>query len=84
VLRTAIEQLAGATGVGEYERLFRQHGVERPKDYKTAQPARLYAKDVFALVEELRANARENALELEVLEQERSAVERAGVSGGAS
>ena len=69
-LRAVIEQLAGATGAAEYARILRQHGVVRPKDFKTAQPARLCAKDVFALVEELRANARENTSELEVAENE--------------
>jgi DNA polymerase III delta prime subunit len=83
-LGEVIEELAGATGVAEYFRLLRQHGVERPKDFKTAQPARLCAKDVFALVEELRANARENALELEALENERSAAGQATDSVEAS
>ena len=59
-LKTAIEQLAGSTGVAEYARILRQHGVDRPREFKTAQPARLCAKDVFALLEELRRNAREN------------------------
>ena len=69
-LKTAIEQLAGATGVTEYARILRLHGVDRPKEFKTAQPARLCAKDVFALLEELRQNARENDPELS-LEPER-------------
>jgi hypothetical protein len=59
-LKTAIEQLPGSTGVAEYARILRQHGVDRPKEFKLAQPARLCAKDVFALLEELRRNAREN------------------------
>jgi len=59
-LKTAIEQLAGSTGVAEYARILRQHGVDRPREFKLAQPARLCAKDAFALLEELRSNAREN------------------------
>jgi hypothetical protein len=59
-LKMAVEQLAGSTGIAEYARILRQHGVDRPKEFKTAQPARLCAKEVFALLEELRANAREN------------------------
>jgi AAA domain-containing protein len=59
-LKTAIEKLAGSTGVAEYARVLRQHGVDRPKEFKTAQSARLCAKDVFTLLEELRSNAREN------------------------
>jgi hypothetical protein len=83
-LRATIEQLAGAPGVAEYARILRQHGVERTKDFKTAQPARLCAKDVFALVEELRANARENTRELEELENERATAGQPGESGEAS
>ena len=59
-LKTAIEQLAGSTGVAEYARILRQHGVDRPKEFKTARTARLCAKDVFALLDELRRNAHEN------------------------
>jgi hypothetical protein len=59
-LKSAIEKLAGSTGVAEYARILRLHGVDRPKEFKTAQSARLCAKDVFALLEELRSNAREN------------------------
>jgi hypothetical protein len=59
-LKAAIEKLAGSTGVAEYARILRLHGVDRPKEFKTAQTARLCAKDAFALLEELRSNAREN------------------------
>jgi hypothetical protein len=66
-LKVAVEQLAGSAGVAEYLRIQRQHGVENPKEFRTTQTARLCAKDVFALLEELRANARENenAFEME-------------------
>src|SRR6266567_1149741 len=59
-LKAAIEQLAGSTGAAEYHRILRQHEVERPKDFTSPQPARMCAKDVFALLTELRAAAREN------------------------
>lgn len=59
-LEKELERLAGSTGVAEYYRVLRQHGVFDPKRFKTSQPARLCAKDVFALVAELRRNAREN------------------------
>ena len=65
-LRVKIEQLAGAPGLAEYARILREHGVERPKAFKTSQPARLCAKEVFAFLEELRSNARENTEPLEV------------------
>ena len=55
-----LKQLAGSTGVAEYYRILRQHGVRRiPNDSERRQPARLCAKDVFGLLEELRRNARE-------------------------
>jgi hypothetical protein len=59
-LKTAVENLAGSAGVAEYYRILRQHGVDRPRQFKTMQPARLCAKDVYVLFEQLRANAREN------------------------
>jgi hypothetical protein len=60
VLKKAVENLAGSAGVAEYYRILRQHGVDRPRHFKTMQPARLCAKDVYVLLEKLRANAREN------------------------
>ena len=59
-LKTALEQLAGSTGVAEYSRILRQHGVSQPKQFKASQPARVCAQDVFGLLEELRGNAREH------------------------
>jgi hypothetical protein len=59
-LKAAIEKLAGSAGVAEYARILRLHGVDRPKGFKTAQTARLCAKDLFGLLDELRSNAREN------------------------
>jgi hypothetical protein len=57
-------QLAGSTGVAEYSRILREHGVRYPKDFKTAQSARLCPKDVYMLLEKLRANAQENTSSL--------------------
>jgi hypothetical protein len=59
-LKTAVENLAGSAGVAEYYRILRQHGVDRPQQFKTMQSARLCAKDVYVLLEQLRANAQEN------------------------
>jgi len=64
-LKVEIEQLAGVPGLAEYARILRQHGVERPKEFKTSQTARLCAKEVYALLEMLRSNARENTEPLE-------------------
>jgi DNA polymerase III delta prime subunit len=65
-LRLAVEKLAGSAGVAEYFRILRQHGVDRPRQFKSMQPARLCAKDVYVLLEQLRSNARENQRELDV------------------
>jgi hypothetical protein len=63
-LRAAVETLAGSTGVAEYSRILRKHGVDRPREFQSAQPARLCAKDVYVLLEQLRSNALENQPEL--------------------
>jgi len=63
-LRSEVERLAGSPGLADYARILREHGVENPKRFKSSQPARLCAKDVFSFLEELRANARENQSEL--------------------
>ena len=65
-LRLAIEDLAGSAGVAEYFRILRQHGVERPRQFKSAQPARLCAKDIYVLLEQLRASAREKQHKLDL------------------
>ena len=59
-LKASIESLAGSTGAAEYFAVPRRHGVSHPRQFRSAQPARLCAKDVYALLEQLRANAREN------------------------
>jgi hypothetical protein len=59
-LKASVEALAGSTGVSEYYRILRQHGVDRPGQFQSAQPARLCAKDVYILLEQLRSNVREN------------------------
>jgi hypothetical protein len=38
--------------------------VHHPKQFRSSQPARLCAKDVYALLEQLRSNAQENQGEL--------------------
>ncbi len=65
-LKAEVELLAGSTGAAEYSRILRQHGVDHPKRFKASQPARLCAKEMFSLLEELRANARENTSQLEL------------------
>ncbi len=59
-LEAEMERLGGSTGVAEYNCILRQHGVDHPKRFKASQPARLCAKHLFGLLEELRRNAGEN------------------------
>jgi hypothetical protein len=59
-LEAEMERLAGSTGVAEYYRILRNHGVDLPKRFQASQPARLCAKEMFGLLEKLRRNAREN------------------------
>ena len=70
-LKASIEALAGSTGVAEYYGILRKHGVSHPRQFRSAQPARLCAKDVYVLLESLRANARENQGELELAHETR-------------
>jgi hypothetical protein len=58
-LKKAIEELAGSTGVAEYYRILRQHGAEHPRQFRRMQLARLCAKDVYVLLEQLRSNVRD-------------------------
>jgi hypothetical protein len=67
-LKLEVEELAGTTGGAEFARILRQHGADRAKDFKTAQVARQCAKEVLALIEELRSNAIENLAELNNVE----------------
>ncbi len=62
-LKAEVEALAGTTGGAEFARILRQHGADRFKDFKTALAARQCAKEVWALVEQLRSNAGENSPE---------------------
>jgi len=62
-LKASIEALAGSAGVAEYYGILRKHGVSRPRQFRSMQPARLCAKDIYVLLEQLRANVRENKVE---------------------
>jgi hypothetical protein len=64
VLKAEIEQLGGSTGLAEFDSILRRHGVHHPKQFRSSQPARLCAKDVYALLEQFRSNAQENQGEL--------------------
>ena len=55
-LKASIEALSGSTGVAEYYGILRSHGVSHPRLFRSAQPARMCAKDVYVLLEALRAH----------------------------
>jgi hypothetical protein len=59
-LRASVEALVGSTGVAEYYGILRKHGVDHPRQFQSAQPARLCAKDVYILLGQLRTNVRAN------------------------
>ncbi len=56
-LKREFDSLAGATGAAEFHRILREHGVNRAQEFKSSQPARMCAKEIYALLSELRANA---------------------------
>jgi AAA domain len=81
-LKKAIEELAGSTGVSEYYRILRQHGAEHPRYFRSMQPARLCAKDVYVLLEQLRANVRDKEQQPKLAPEAVSvAVETVGQAG---
>jgi hypothetical protein len=81
-LKASVEALAGSTGVAEYDGILRQHGVDRPRQFQSALPARLCAKDVYVLLEQLRSNARDNQSELTLAEEgEAIGAETSGQAG---
>jgi hypothetical protein len=81
-LKAAIETLAGSTGVAEFYRILRQYGAENPRRFRSMQPARLCAKDLYVLLERLRANVRDKELRLDLGPEPGSvAVETVGQAG---
>jgi hypothetical protein len=59
-LKREVESLAGAAGRAEFHRILRENGVNHAQEFKSSQPARMCAKEIYALLLELRANAAEN------------------------
>lgn len=60
-LKRIIEETAGSTGISEYCRILREFGADRPQNLKTTQTARLCAKRVHELIEELRSRQNDAA-----------------------
>jgi len=50
-LRESLSEAAGTDGESEFQEVLRGHGVERPSDFKSSQPARLCAKELFLAIE---------------------------------
>jgi hypothetical protein len=81
-LRKAIEELAGSAGVAEYYRILRQHGVEHPRQFRSMQPGRLCAKDVYVLLEQLRGNMGDKAQQPDLTPRPKSVAAEMGERGG--
>ena len=50
-LKEAIKQAAGAQGETGYAEILRRHGVENSSQFKSSQPARLCAKELFQAIQ---------------------------------
>jgi hypothetical protein len=50
-LRESLSEAAGTEGDSEFQDVLSRHGVERPSDFKSSQPARLCAKELFLAIE---------------------------------
>jgi hypothetical protein len=50
-LKEAITQAAGPQGETEYWEILRRHGVENSGQFKSSQPARLCAKELFQAIQ---------------------------------
>ena len=81
-LKKAIEEVAGSAGVTEYYRILRQHGAAHPRQFRSMQPARLCAKDVYLLLERLRANMREKEQKPDLGARAQTRCIRNGRTGG--
>jgi hypothetical protein len=50
-LREALSAATGGDGEAEYRAILNQHGVERPSDFQSRQPARLCAKELYLAIQ---------------------------------
>jgi hypothetical protein len=55
-LRESLSEAAGTEGDSEFQEVLSRHGVERPSDFKSSQPARLCAKELFLAIERHKHN----------------------------
>jgi hypothetical protein len=51
-LKEAITQAGGGEGQAGYREILRRHGVESPNEFKSSQPARLCAKELYQAIQE--------------------------------
>jgi hypothetical protein len=61
-LKEAITQAAGAQGETEYWEILRRHGVENASQFKSSQPARLCAKELFHAIQSLQQSCGANGV----------------------
>jgi hypothetical protein len=50
-LKEAITEAAGAEGETDYGEILKRHGVENASQFKSSQPARLCAKELFQAIQ---------------------------------
>ena len=61
-LKEAITQAAGAQGETGYGEILRRHGVENSSQFKSSQPARLCAKELFQAIQSFQQAAATNGV----------------------
>ena len=76
-LKEAITQAAGAQGETGYREILKRHGVENSSQFKSSQPARLCAKELFQAIQSFQqtsaANGAIGVAEIPAAEVQRSA-----------
>jgi AAA domain len=76
-LKEAITQAAGAEGETGYGEILGRHGVENSSQFKSSQPARLCAKELFQAIQTF-SQTRASAASIEVAEAPVAEVKRVG------
>jgi len=76
-LKEAITQAKGAQGETGYWEILRRHGVENSSQFKSSQPARLCAKELFQAIQSFQQASAANGA-IRVAEVPAAEVQRSG------
>ncbi|HYM08782.1 MAG TPA: ATP-binding protein [Terriglobales bacterium] len=79
-LKEAITQSGGPQGESTYGEILRRHGVENSSQFKSSQPARLCAKELFQAIQNMQPTG-SPASSMVVVEAHEAAVRSAGQGG---